>query len=272
MAVMAQSSLELEMLQELTEFVQRDQRNALAAHGGMRMYDSPLLTVAAADDPLFDQFTEPGIIGPRFLKPRQWLAGARSVLAFYLPFTQAVCETNRKRGLPSEVWVSARIDGETFNQAVRSFLVDLLAERGAQACAPTLDPRFRVEARIANWSERHAAYVAGMGTFGLHRALITAKGSTGRIGSVITTLALPPTPRPYTRYDEYCLFLTHGKCGACIPRCPPSAISPSGKDHDICSGYIDREILSRFKPRYGCAKCNLNVPCEKGIPVLPKGR
>ncbi len=269
---MSQTPLELAILQELTDFVQRDPRNALAAHGGMRIYDSPLLGVAAADDPLFDRFTEPGIVGPRSLKPGQWLSGARSVLSFYLPFTREVCDTNRKPGLPSEVWVSARIDGETFNQAVRAFLVDLLVQRGAEACAPAMDPRFRVEARISNWSERHVAHAAGLGTFGLHRALITAKGSTGRIGSVITTLELTPTPRPYTRYDEYCLFLSHGKCGACIPRCPPSAISRSGKDHAICSSYIDREILSRFKPRYGCAKCNLSVPCEKGIPALPKVR
>jgi hypothetical protein len=51
-------------------------------------------------------------------------------------------------------------------------------------------------------------------------------------------------------------------------RCPPAAITASGKDHQVCSDYIDREILTRFAPRYGCAKCNLAVPCERGIPAV----
>ncbi|MCE1253820.1 MAG: epoxyqueuosine reductase, partial [Anaerolineae bacterium] len=74
-------------------------------------------------------------------------------------------------------------------------------------------------------------------------------------------------PRPYTRYDEYCLFLTGKKCRACMRRCPPAAITETGKNHQICSDYIDREILTRFAPRYGCAKCNISVPCEHKIPI-----
>jgi epoxyqueuosine reductase len=117
---------------------------------------------------------------------------------------------------------------------------------GEQALAPGLDLRFRVEEKKSNWSERHVAFVAGLGTFGLHRALITAKGTTVRIGSVITTLVLSPTPRPYTRYDEYCPFLTRGTCGACMKRCPPAAITERGKNNNACGDYIDKEILSLF--------------------------
>lgn len=253
---------------KLNEFVENDSRNTLAAHGGIKMYDTPLLGIASDDDAWFDRFTEEGIIGPKFMKPREWLTGAKSILSYFLPFTEEVRDTNRKAGLPSEEWVSARIDGEVFNQAVRSFLIELIVQHGEQALAPALDSRFRVENRISNWSERHVAFVAGLGTFGLHRALITSKGTAGRIGSVITTLDIKPTQRPYTRFDEYCPFLTRGKCGACIKRCPPAAITARGKDHSICSDYIDKEILSRFQPRYGCAKCNISVPCESGIPAI----
>jgi epoxyqueuosine reductase QueG len=263
---MDQRQLEQEIFHALTDFVSEAPGNALAAHGGMRIYDDPLLAVAAATDPWFARFPEPQILGPAFLQPGQWLAGCQSILAYFLPFTQELRDTNQRPGLPSEAWVSARIDGEAFNESVRAFLVDLLDQWGAQACAPCLDPRFQVTARVANWSERHVAMVAGLGTFGLHRALITAKGSAGRLGSVITSLALPATPRPYARPDEYCWFLNGGRCGACIPRCPPSAISRDGKDHALCGDYIDREVLSRFRPRYGCAKCNIAVPCESGIP------
>jgi hypothetical protein len=43
--------------------------------------------------------------------------------------------------------------------------------------------------------------------------------------------------------------------------------SLEGKDHQICGDYIDREILSRYAPRYGCAKCNISVPCEDRNPT-----
>lgn len=256
-----------ELEADLRAFVERSPRNAMPAHGGMRIYDAPLVGVAAAEDPLFGEFRTPGVIGPHFMPPQEWLPGARSVICYFLPFTPEVRVSNRAPGLPSEEWVSARIDGEAFNMDVRRFLAGWLRERGAQALVPPLDERYSVEKRVSNWSERHAAYAAGLGTFGLHRALITEKGSAGRLGSVVTTLALPATRRPYARYNQYCLFYARGACGACIRRCPPHAITPQGKDHAICSDYLDHTVEPLFKPRYGCAKCNVGVPCEAKNPT-----
>jgi epoxyqueuosine reductase QueG len=260
----------------ITDFVAHDERNAMAAHNGMRIFDAPLAGVAAADDGWFARFAEPGIVGPGHMTPGEWLIGARSVLCWFLPFTQAVRDSNRAPGLPSEEWTSSRIDGEAFNNALRAFAADWLKGRGGEALAPALDPRYAVKSRVPNWSERHAAFAAGLGTFGLHRALITQKGTAGRLGSVITTLSLAPTPRPYARFDEYCPFLTRReaetvtggrvKCGACIRRCPAGAISERGKDHALCSDFMDREVLPLYAPRYGCAKCNVGVPCESGLP------
>lgn len=262
------SSTEEYIRSELTGFVASGTHNALPAHGGMKIYDAPLVGFAAADDALFEEFRKEGVVGPAFLPPAVWLPGARAVVSYFLPFTKEVRDTNRLPGLPSQEWASARIDGEAFNNEARTFFLGLLHTLGAQAVAPVLDVRFCVTNRIANWSERHVAYAAGLGTFGLHRALITKKGSAGRLGSVVTTLALKSTAREYDRFDAYCPYLTRGACGACMLRCPPHAISEKGKDHAICSDYIDREVLPLFAPRYGCAKCNIAVPCEAGIPKL----
>lgn len=253
--------------EKIADFVENDPGNVLPAHGNMRIYDSPLIAVAQAGDPYFEEFRKPGIVGPDFMPPEEWLPGAKSVISYFLPFTKEIRDSNCGPYWPSEEWVSARIDGEAFNNALRAFLVSMLKKLGAQAAAPALEPRFKVTRRISNWSERHAAFVAGLGTFGLHRALITKMGTAGRLGSVITSLALEPTPRGYTRYDAYCPFLTKGQCGACIPKCPPAAISDAGKDHGICSDFLDNEILPKFAPRYGCAKCNISVPCEHKLPM-----
>ena len=88
-------------------------------------------------------------------------------------------------------------------------------------------------AYASTWSERHAAYVAGLGTFSLSKHLITEKGLCGRFGSVITDAPLEVTPRPYTDPYEYCTF-----CGACVPRCPARAISvEKGKTIKVCAKY-----------------------------------
>ena len=113
----------------------------------------------------------------------------------------------------------------------------------------------------SNWSERHAAFIAGLGTFSLNRSLVTALGSAGRLGSVIADIELEATPRGYEQVDEYCT-----KCGICIQRCPPEAVSEGGKDNAVCMRFLE-EVLLRHKPRYGCGKCQPDVPCESGIPL-----
>lgn len=140
-------------------------------------------------------------------------------------------------------------------------MVKYLREAGYQAISPAMDSRFAVVNRRSNWSERHVAFIAGLGTLSLNRSLITRKGSAGRIGSIVSDLELPVTPRYYTEVEENC-----SHCGACIHRCPPQAINENGKDHAVCAAYLDG-VLQRFAPRYGCGKCQTAVPCEEGIPA-----
>lgn len=261
-------------------------------HGGWKIYDSPLVAVAAADDPWFEKFQEPGIIGPEFITPGEWLEGAQSVISYFLPFSKEVRDSNRRAGMPSEEWMSSRIEGESFNDSLRTFMIGLFRGMGEDAVAPALDRRhikypqsteplatrftgaslwpmqFMNAGMTSNWSERHVAFAAGLGTFGLHKALIGEKGCAGRYGSVVTTLELTPTDRKYQHPNEYCPYLMNGSCGACISRCPSGAITEEGKNKDVCNTYIETKIHSLYLTRWGCAKCNLNVPCESGIPKI----
>ena len=59
-------------------------------------------------------------------------------------------------------------------------------------------------------SERHAAYAAGLGTFGLCDGLITPKGKAMRCGSVVARIQIAATPRPYEDHHAYCLFYAKG--------------------------------------------------------------
>ena len=123
---------------------------------------------------------------------------------------------------------------------------------------------------ISTWSERHAAYAAGLGTFGLSKGLITKKGMAGRFGSVITSAEFDADIRPYSQPFEYCTM-----CGACMVKCPAGAIDKAkgcalGKDQLVCGPYVSGSKLPPHGPnqrvRYGCGKCQCGVPCESGIP------
>ena len=113
----------------------------------------------------------------------------------------------------------------------------------------------------SNWSERHVAFVCGLGTFGLSKGIITEKGLAGRLVGLIVTETFEARKRKYTDLYEYCT-----RCGACIRRCPAGAISmEGGKRHSPCDTFLE-STKKMYAPRYGCGKCQTKVPCESRIP------
>jgi epoxyqueuosine reductase QueG len=132
---------------------------------------------------------------------------------------------------------------------------------------PAQTPQYEVLPHfVSTWSERHAAYAAGLGSFGLSRSFITPLGSAGRFASIITDCPLPITvinrPEPFA----HCLHFSRGICGACIKRCPGEAIRSRGMIKKDCSAFLDG-VLAENSPRYGCGKCQTKVPCSRGIPI-----
>jgi epoxyqueuosine reductase QueG len=177
--------------------------------------------------------------------------------------------------MPSREWAYTRTHGEVFNNELRKQLVDFLASAGNRALAPLLSDLFRTVETPAGlsstWSERHAAYAAGLGTFSLNDGFITERGIAHRCGSVITDLVLAPTPRRYVHHRENCLFCRDGSCGACIGRCPVGAISRDGHDKRLCRDYGYGTVVGEVGERYGvatpgCGLCQTGVPCEEKIP------
>ena len=240
---------------------------------GMRIFDEPLIGYAAADDPYFLEAKKPGIIGAHFMTPQEWLSGAKTVISLFLPFTEQVRLANRQNmAWPAAEWLHARIEGQAFQNKICRFAEDFLKKKGFAALVPMIDSRFQTGNPIAhdkteqafygsNWSERHAAYAAGLGTFGLSKGLITRKGVAGRFLSIVSGVPFEPDQRPYTGIYDYCLF-----CGACVRNCPAGAISKEGgKLHYPCSEFLD-SVKVKHAPRYGCGKCQVKVPCEAKAP------
>ncbi len=249
------------------------------------MFDEPLVAVASADDALFGRLRE--VVSPDYWTPQQALqAGgaqgpARSVVSWCLPIGERARLANRSQAeQPARPWAYVRTFGQRWIDALSDALVERLSAEGAQAVAPSrlTDNTVTSYAGVgfaARWSERHTAWVAGLGTFSLSFGLITERGIAHRLGSVVTDLALPATRRPYG--DDpwaWCLRTARGTCGACIARCPAGAIGASWQDRDkaACREHMashDAQWRAEFgwKGVFGCGLCQSAVPCETRNPT-----
>lgn len=245
-------------------------------------FDEPLVGFAAADDQLFSDYKR--VIGDFHQTPQEVMERALgpdgravSVISWILPITKATRASNRRENqYPSQAWARTRNFGEQLNGALRRHLVAWLVERGQQALAPQFAASWQefsdTPVGIAStWSERHAAYAAGLGTFSLNDALITPKGIAHRCGSVISDLVLAPSERPYPNHGHNCLYFRDGSCGLCITRCPIGALSKQGHDKQACSVYVYKTVVAALADPYGvtatgCGLCQTRVPCEGQIP------
>jgi epoxyqueuosine reductase QueG len=264
--------------------------NSLRNASAERAWDEPLIGFARGDDPLWQAYKTH--VGPAHWTPAEAFtltfpgeraaAGELSVIAWILPQTEQTKADNRaETRYPAERWARSRIFGEEFNSKLRQHMAETLSAAGHLAAAPHLSPVWaRVDSAqfvyASTWSERHAAYAAGLGTFGLCDGLITSAGKAMRVGSVVARLALPVTPRPYTHHRAYCVFFADGSCGECIARCPAGALSVAGHDKRKCEAYLSGTrpyVRAQFGfEGYGCGLCQTGVPCESEIPWAVRSR
>ena len=270
---------------EIISFAQTSPFNTLQNKTNDKAFDTPLVGFSKGEDPIYETFKE--VVGPFHWTPAEIFNRTfdaitvkpqeLTVISWILPQTKTTKADNRKEETyPAERWARARIYGEAFNVELRKHVVAVLRKRGFAALAPMLSEQWEKKTSDAyvmasTWSERHAAYASGLGTFGLCDGLITPRGKAMRTGSVIARMDIPPKKRPYSDHHAYCLFYTKGICGRCISRCPVEALSEAGHDKIKCRNHLKPATKDYVKAHYGfkgygCGLCQTKVPCESKIP------
>ncbi len=274
----------------IRNFCRNSPENSLKNGTGEKAWGEPLVGFSNGADPLYLKIRDD--IGPFYLTPAEIFqkafpgsdvtAGELTVISWILPQTEATKSDNRKESVyPAERWARARLFGEVFNAALRKHVVEALKTSGFDAVSAVDSPFWSMGTSerygmSSNWSERHAAHVSGLGTFGLCDGLITPVGKAMRCGSVIARIAIQPTPRPYKDHHEYCLYFSNGgACKKCIERCPSGAITTEGHDKAKCQKYLHESSLPYVREHYGletypCGFCQTGVPCESKIPLAKK--
>jgi epoxyqueuosine reductase QueG len=227
-------------------------------------YRQPLVGFSSASDPLYTTIKK--TVGPHHLDPADILPEVKTLVSFFLPFSKKIVKANRREpDIPAREWMDSYTQANNLINLISQGLVDLMIFKGFKAAlvGPTqhYDEKDDENTLKAPWSHRSAAFVAGLGRFGLNRLLITPVGGAGRYGTVFISEEITPSVRPA---EELCLFWKNGSCRHCLEHCPVRALGggPDEFDRKTCK----RQLLamasqaSNLNRTQVCGKCAVG-PC-----------
>jgi hypothetical protein len=294
--------------------------------GGHRIFKDPTIGVSAGNDPIISKFKE--VVTPAHLTPAEmWSKSASSkrstqddspigrpipdagtwtgladlsakikVLSIVFPYTESILEDGRRSSHRTPLTGLALNWAHAFHTEVYEKTPQFFVENGCRVMVPQKSRFYSVLLKLSSphvvsvWSERHYAFAAGLGTFGLAEHLITEHGCNVRLASFITDAPLEITPRVNDDPFANCLYFARGTCSKCVARCPGRALTKDSHKKLLCeltrqreSARVRGEIAPFLKPitrRFmyvpvtecpiGCAICQYDVPCMNRNPMADR--
>jgi epoxyqueuosine reductase len=193
---------------------------------------------------------------PKEFHPDRVYPGTRSVVVLGLPVTLPVIET-----APSVQYHELYHTLNDMLDAAAYRMTLMLNDAGHSSVAVSRDGYAGMEALHRNpfamFSHRHAAYLAGLGTFGVNNSLLTRRyGPRVRFVSVLTEAEIEPDP---IIEEELCV-----RCMRCVKACPVRAISGT----DYPGGLMDKSSCTVYND--GLSRRGTS-PCGWCIKVCPVG-
>jgi len=247
----------MDLREEIENFIRAKTEEA----NQKKFYRQPLVGFSSAADPLYAQIKE--TVGPHHLWPYDILPEVKTLVSFFLPFSPKVVAANRREPeVPAREWVDSYIHANGLIDSISQALAAMMTAKGLKAAVVGATKNYDENTLKAPWSHRSAAFVAGLGRFGLNRLLITPAGGAGRYGTVFISEEIPPSIRPT---EELCLFWKNGSCRHCLEHCPARALGegPEEFDRQACH----RQLLAMSAKAGGqnrsqpvCGKCDVG-PC-----------
>ncbi|MGQ9718380.1 MAG: DUF6282 family protein [Nitrososphaerales archaeon] len=240
-------------------------------------YREPVIGLGSADNLLFRRLKK--VVRSSHNLPEDLLEDAKTVVSIFLPFSKEIISSNYKKQYTSKEWALAYTETNELLDRLCSDLANELTRLGHYSIgiktthhlSYAKKDHYEYDELFSDWSQRHVAYICGVGRFGVNNMIITERGCAGRLGSLITTLSLKPSPIINV---EYCLAKLGKNCYRCIENCPVGALSKSGEFNRLnCMNFLVKQRKYQEKnydlkeETQTCGKCSTNIPCEERIPV-----
>ena len=225
------------------------------------IWKQPIVRFADAAHPGFAQLKE--IVDPGHHVPQDYMPNVKNVVSWFLPFQQEIGRGNLQGDYSSAQWAQAYLVTNEMAMAINLHLVEYIRdELGVDAAVPFDAGMISTDNPKSRWSQRHVAYLAGHGTFGLNNMLISDAGTVGRYFSVVTALDVP-CDCPIQ--EERCLWKRDGSCAACVSRCEAKALTENGFDRFRC---LEQCLINmeRYPGADVCGKCIVELPCSYSVP------
>ncbi|MCP1110820.1 hypothetical protein [Ohessyouella blattaphilus] len=228
-------------------------REELANLGRADLYREPLVAFSAADNPKYQGLK--AIVGEWHQTPTELFPGAKSVISYFVPFTKAVVDSPKNSAQETPLWGEAYVVINEYFDYINQKVCDYLEGEGYPS--QKIQVSYDEKTLRAPWSHRSGAAVAGLGYFSENRMLVTAKGSGGRLGTIMTAAELMPNQE---ELENKCPYLRDGSCGLCFQICPVKALTPDGFKGLSCQAETDKngELLEASLGMAGattCGKC-----------------
>lgn len=275
---MVKDSLKDEIRQWVENFVAAYAKE----HGMEEIWRAPLVGFADVQSPYLRKLPE--IVVKEHYMPEKFMDDPTVVISYFVPFSEKVGKSNaasEKAGksgeesgkavggadrdnLASMLWADAYKYTNDMMPVLNKALAAFIQEKGYRAVVPD-GIGMRGDVVKSNWSQRHIARAAGLGTFGVNNMLITERGGAGRYNSIVSDIPVTPDQPLET---ENCLYKREGTCGKCVENCFSGALTFEGFDRHKC-----REICNVNEDILGegvCGKCAADVPCSFCIPDSAK--
>lgn len=222
-------------------------------------WGEPLISYADADDKEFYILKE--IVSPTHSLPTDFLPEAKTVVTYFIPFDEAIVNSNIKEKHCSKEWGIAYIETNKLILDLNTFVMNELEKIGYKSNVIPATHNFDEKKLISDWSHRHVAVIAGLGTFGINNMIITEKGCCGRVGSFVTDIIIKPTPKIK---GENCLYKSMNICNKCVEKCVNDALQIEFFNRHKC--YEMCLENDRYHSDLGlvdvCGKCIVNLPCS----------
>ncbi len=193
---------------------------------------------------------------PEPFHPRSIYPQAASVIVIGLPVHLPVLETT-----PSIYYhelyrtLNRILDERTFQ------IAEWLNQAGHPSIFVPRDGYGNLEVLLKNpvafFSHRHAAYLSGLGTFGVNNMILTpGYGPRIRFGTIFTSAVLPPDP---TMENDLCI-----RCMRCVEMCPSRALPGEAYPE----GITEKSACTQYSA--GLFRRSIS-PCGICIKVCPVG-